>query len=295
MSGRIAVWPYLAVVSCAVISMVWPASGLAQTSQQAAAQVGTKTITWGDVAQRAAQQHGAQVLGELIDEAVIEQAAAAKGVSVTDAEVDQRIAEMSANVGSANALSDLLSSIGIPKPVLRARVRGVLLSEKALGVIVSPDEVKAYYDDNQKSFQMPAQVKLSRIVVGDQAAASAATGRLQKGESFAVVSAAVSKYPDIRAARGDWGWWMQGAGRDAKIEEVAFATKVRSYSQPFQVSGDYYILYVDDQKPAGQASFDEVKGKITYSLRSQKLRSQLTAWLPAQKAKLQPKVLITFE
>ena len=35
---------------------------------------------------------------------------------VSCAVVDQRIAEMSANVGSANALSDLLSSIGIPNP-----------------------------------------------------------------------------------------------------------------------------------------------------------------------------------
>ena len=295
MSGKVSILGCLVVLACVVTMAVLPIPGSAQSSGQAVAQVGTKTITWGEVAQRAALQFGPRVLDDLIDEAVIEQAAASKGAVVSDAEIDQRISEMSASLGSAATLTDLLASIGIPKSILRYRVRGVLLAEKTLGVTVTPEEVQGYYDENLKSFDQPAQVKLRRIVVGDQAAANSAVDRLKKGQSFADVSAAVSKYPDVKASKGDWGWWMKGAGRDAKIEEVAFATKLRTYSQPFAVGGDYYVLYVEEEKAAGRASFDDVKIRITHTLRSQKLGSQLAKWLPEQKAKLQPKILINFE
>ena len=286
----------LAIVVVCVLMALWLASvAAAETGQQAVAQVGSKTITWSDLADRAARMYGAQVLDELINEAVIEQAASANGATVTDSEVDQRLADMSAGVGSAAAFADILSSAGVSRSVLRYRVRSILLAEKALGITVTPEEARAYFDANKKSFDEPAQVRLQRIVVGDAAAANAAIDRLKKGEKFEDVSAAVSKYPDIRTSKGEFGWWVKGSGRDAAIDKAASETKLRSYSQPFASGGDYYIIYVAEEKPARQAAFDEVQSRATYVLRSLKLRSQLPNWLPEQRTKFQPKVLITFD
>lgn len=286
---------YRSIIICLAIVFLVVGAALGQTSQTPVVQVGSKTITWGDVAQRAAEKFGAQVVDELVAESLIDQAAAAKGITVTDAEIDKRIEEMKANIPAGTTLEEALKASGVTKLMLKHNVKTTISVEKVLAIKVTPEEAKTYFETNKKQFDQPARAKMSAIVVSDEPAAQAAYARLKKGESFGAVSAEVSKYDELKSSHGQIGWITKGSGADPKVEEVAFSTKLRTYSEPFKSGGDYYILYVEEEVPGKEATLADSQSGAAYALRTYKLNTELAKWLPAQREKLKPKVLMKFE
>src|ERR1043166_1952912 len=111
-----------------------------------------------------------QVLDQLINIQLLMGRAAdadkAKGKEVSA----KRFEEIRTRAGSEEVLSRQLKSVGMNQDTLKAKMneeataRAVV--ERELGVKVSDEEVKKFYDDNPSDFEEPEKVRASHILLG---------------------------------------------------------------------------------------------------------------------------------
>lgn len=107
---------------------------------------------------------------------------------------------------------------------------------KKLAAAASPEEVRAYYEQHRDEFRRIEKVRARHIRVADEKAANAAYARLQKGEVFAAVAAAVSVAPDA-AQGGDMGWVLHGDKPPTWLESLTFVQQTNVPSRPFRSPG----------------------------------------------------------
>ncbi|WP_420266147.1 peptidylprolyl isomerase [Candidatus Magnetominusculus dajiuhuensis] len=134
---------------------------------------------------------------------------------------------------------------------------------------VTPDEVKAYYDNNTKDFTMPEQVKASHILVKTEEEAKAAAEKIQKGADFASVAKEVSIDKMTADKGGDLGFFSKGQMQPS-FDEAAFKLKTGELSAPVKTTFGYHIIKLTDMKPAKKVDFDSAKDMITQLLTEQK-------------------------
>ena len=175
---------------------------------------------------------------------------------------------------------------------------------------VSDDEIKAYYEANQKSFVQPEQVKvqyidlsgsqiekgievkdveiaqyyqdnkaqfmtqrLAHIQFANEQDAKAAYDELQKGANFADVAKAKSLDKVSGENGGDLGWVNTNELPKA-FEDAAAALQVGQYSQPINVDGNYHIVLVQERKAQ---TLDEVKAQVADLVRKSLLENRYYA------------------
>lgn len=277
-----------------VCILLMTAAGAAWT-QDVVAEVGTERITRSELAERLIAQSGAAVLEELIAERLLLQAAKQKGVSVSDAEIDARIQILQQNAGGAEAFNQLAASLGFTPKLLRERIRTQILAEKTMGLTVSDEEIQRYFDQNRPRLDVPAQVKLRRVVCETEAKAKQAYDRLKRGDPIVRVAAEMSDYPDVRANQGEFGIWRQYAGRDAVIESHAFKLQRGQFTEPFPYGNDFYILYAEEVIPAQPATLENARERIRVILLTEKWQAAYPAWIAEQRRTVPVKILLKTE
>ncbi|MDP2497269.1 MAG: peptidylprolyl isomerase [Candidatus Palauibacterales bacterium] len=176
------------------------------------------------------------VVGNMVDDMILLQAAQRSGASVPDAQlesaVDEQFQRIQSQFGSQAAFRKAVEETGMNmyqyRQNLRADVRSRLLRQSYLRqeranlppVAVSEEEIRQFYEQTASQSQRPARFSLRRLVVRpepDSAAADSARAVAEKalkeirsGTSFTV---AVRRYTDDRATReqgGELGWLQQG-------------------------------------------------------------------------------------
>jgi len=147
---------------------------------------------------------------------------------------------------------------------------------------VSDEELSDYYDVHKnaefsREEQVAARHILKRVAKdADEAAKKAArdaidavAARLAAGEDFETVAKAESQDPGSAAKGGDLGLFGRGRMVPA-FEKEAFTLEPGKVSDVFESDFGFHILKVYDKKPAGTATFDEVKDQIRTKLAEQK-------------------------
>lgn len=146
---------------------------------------------------------GFLTLEQLITEKLVFQLAAKKGVTPTDAEIQDELKyRLSKN---PRLLDDWLAS-GRTRADLEYDVKFDLAQFKILtaGITVTDQEVEQYYKGHQDQYTIPKRVQLKVIVVRSQADANAVDKELSAGKAFADVAKAHSA--DVTATSGgDYG------------------------------------------------------------------------------------------
>lgn len=120
-----------------------------------AATVNGKPITTLEVLMREDQQYRAQVVENLVGEQLILQEAKKKGVTVTEKDVDAKLAEVEKQNGGASALDALLSQQGLTRAGIRPQIKINLLMEKMYSseASVSAEEVNQFIEQNKEQMQ----------------------------------------------------------------------------------------------------------------------------------------------
>jgi len=94
-------------------------------------------------------------LASLIDLELLAQAAQARGIKITDAQVDAEIARQRARFASEQDYDKAMAASGLSRDALRAETRKTLLVKQFVetvvwkDVTVKPDAVRAYYEQNK--------------------------------------------------------------------------------------------------------------------------------------------------
>jgi peptidyl-prolyl cis-trans isomerase SurA len=151
---------------------------------------------------------------------------------------------------------------------------------------VSPERIENFYNENKIHFFEEESIHLRLILIRAIADESQdlikqtvdkAMEELDNGKDFSEVAKEYSQ-DSRKDSGGDWGWVKRG-DLNQTISDAAFDLDAGEYSQPIEVSGQYFILYAEDRKEEGIQPLAEVRDNIEQILVDQMNRQAQRAWL----------------
>jgi peptidyl-prolyl cis-trans isomerase C len=204
------------------------------------------------------------VSDEFVDILLLAQGAADKGYHVDDAMLKQRIDDLAARMGGAEALAAWQKAHGYTETTFNSDLRR---------------QMAAAYMRDQLAASVPItaeQVHVKQILLYDSDAAQKALGYLKDGKDFKELAA---RYDPV--TKGELGWFPRGYLPDPAVEAAAFALQPGEYSDVIQIQAGYDILFVEERDPARTLSPDALLALQEHALQD---------WLAQQRK--QSKVVI---
>jgi parvulin-like peptidyl-prolyl isomerase len=215
-------------------------------------------------AEAAEQALRSQVLELLIDQVLIEQAAAGEGIAVDESQVTAEVESVRAQ--DPDGFAGWLAANGFTEESFHAQVRADLLAaavrEHVAGTVVSPAE----------------QVHLRQVVVGTRAEAEELIGQIQAGTATVEDLAQAHSLDEAsRDQGGDIGFAPRGV-LPLAVEEVAFGLQPGDVAGPIESAAGWYLIQLVERDPAR-----EVAPEVLAGLQQQ----SFARWLAGERAKAQ--------
>jgi peptidyl-prolyl cis-trans isomerase C len=248
-----------------------------------------------------------RILDNLIDRELLKQEADKRGIKADDAEVNAQLDAVKKGTTPEN-FANSLKQMNMTEPALKAyfasqlAVKKLLDKDLASKIVVTPEEVKAFYDSNPDAFKTPEMVRASHILVKVDKTASAEEKakalemikaiqkRIQSGEDFAKVAKEVSDCPS-KDNGGDLNFFQKGQ-MVPPFENAAFSMKPGQTSDIVETEFGYHIIRLTDKKEAGTMSFDEVKSRIEQHLKTEKMSKEFPKYVEKFKSKAKIEVFV---
>jgi parvulin-like peptidyl-prolyl isomerase len=212
---------------------------------------------------------GASVLRRMIQEKLIMQQAAKKGLLPTPAQVQTEIA----NLREAQPDFDRQLRLGGKTPEdLENDIRRRLAEANliAADVKLSDSEIKQVWAAHQKEFNRPEARKVAMVLaksadLGEKARASMVAGA---GAEF------VAQTPGLALPAGQSQLMLYRGQLPPALEKQVFAMKTGEISSVLPVGKAFVVIKVLNQVPAHQKSFDEVKDRLVLAVKMRKGKSE---------------------
>jgi foldase protein PrsA len=238
-------------------------------------------IRQSEVLERLWKRYGTQTVEEMVDELLMRQAAAAKKLKATDADVEKRFARLQAQFGSRELLVSQLEQAGttvakVKQDLADEIVRERLISE-AKGLSVGDDELKKAFDANKDKLGKPEAVHLRHILAKTEAEANELVAKVKGGADFQNLAREKSLAASGKAAGGDYGFVSRGM-LPPEIDDVAFSLKSGEIKVIAGPRG-WHILQVVEKRPSQTATFDDVKEDLREMLLAEKLKDASAPFL----------------
>jgi peptidyl-prolyl cis-trans isomerase C len=214
------------------------------TPQPLAAQVNGEGITVADFQAESARFQAAvgtqlatedekRVLDELINQALLAQAAAEAGFLVDDDSLQARIDQLITRLGSEQAFKDWMAGNGYTNETFRVALRRSIaaawMRDQVIGSITETAE----------------QVHARQILKYNVEEANQALAQLKSGTDFARLAAESDP-----VTGGDLGWFPRGYLTDISLENAAFSLQPGAYSNIIETAQGFHILLVIERDPS---------------------------------------------
>lgn len=173
-----------------------------------------------------------QVLNVMIEQTLIEQAAAREGVVISDAEVDAVIARDIQENGGEAQFKAWLEANQWTHDEYKTRQRSMMISSQMFERVTSNVPTKA------------EQVRARHILVATEEEAAKILTQLQGGADFAALARGNSLDPSTKESGGDLGFFSKGTLVVPEVEEAAFTLSVGQTSDVIQTAMGYHIIEV---------------------------------------------------
>jgi peptidyl-prolyl cis-trans isomerase C len=254
----------------------------------------------------AVNQLAEQALDSLIALELLYQESQARGIKVSDADVDAEIKRSKSQFPDAQSFQAAMQERGMTEDSLRRDTRKTMAVNRFLeggiwkDVTITPEQVKSFYESNKQEFRHPEQIRVSHILIrlpqnataSDRAAAkqraAALLDQLKGGADFAELARKQSQDPASAPHGGDIGYIAKGE-MEPSFETAAFALAPGQVSQPVSTPYGVEIIKVTDRRGPGYAPLSEVEESIRAVLAKferQKRQAALVAEL-RQKGKVE--------
>ena len=234
------------------------------------------------------------VLRDMIDQRLLVQKGEELGISVDAQVLRQRDEIMRRNDIDTTDDFDawILERTGEPAEDLMDRMRENFLSQAVLGqevsrrVIVTREEIEAYYDEHKDEYVRSEGVRLSQMLftldgTDDEAKrkqAEEVLGRVQRGEPFAEMARRFSEDEGTKELGGDIGIYRRGMLRE-EIEAVVFGQRQGHITDLLEVPNGLLILRVDQNFREGMAELEEVQEEIRAQISGPRYEPEIRRYL----------------
>jgi foldase protein PrsA len=203
-------------------------------------------------------------------------------VTVTDAELQDRLKQIKTQVGGEKKFQKLLTQQGYTLPALMNQLKSSMLQSKVqqkvvAKITVSDTEMKAYFTKHQDQFQQAETVDARHVLVKTKATADKVRALLVANNTDANWKAVAKKYSidtGTKNAGGELGSFPKGRMVKA-FEDAAFALKVDQVSQPVHTQYGWHVIEVTKKTQASKQTYEQAKSTIQQTLLS---TQQQTVW-----------------
>lgn len=209
-----------------------------------------------------------KLLDMLIDEKLQMMKASELGITVSDEEINSEIENAKKYFDSEEEFNEFLKQQNMTLEYYKESVKKELtinkLVEKLTGnIVLTDEEVKAYYDANQSEFK---SVKASHILLDTREEAEKILERVKAGENFAELAKENSKDPSAKENSGNLDYFRHGDMVEP-FENAAFALKPGEISDIVQTDFGFHIIKVEDSK---LDKLEDVKEQLKASMLNKK-------------------------
>ncbi len=225
-----------------------------------------------------------QVIGQMVQQQLIDQYARDKKVDVSQAEIDKKETETKARM-QPGQFEQILKQQSLTEQDVQNIFKQQLILEKAVApqVHVTDADIKAYFDKNRVQFDTPEQVRARHILVADQAKAKDVLAKLKSGGSWDALAKQYSTDPSSKDKGGELGFFGRGQMVPA-FQDAAFGAKAGQIVGPVKSPFGYHVLQVEEKKPAQHGSLASAREKIKGQLTQQQQATAIPAFLQQLKS-----------
>jgi len=230
------------------------------------------------------------IIDYLVQNEVIKQQAAEMKVTVTQKQLDERVKQVTDQVGGQKKLDDLLKKQGVSLEQLNSQLESQMLQEAVRTKVgentkVTEAQIKAYFDDpkNESQFIVADSVDARHVLLDAKNKAEAL--KVQKllaadpsDANWAKVAKKYSIDPGTKDKGGSLGSFPKGR-MVPEFDKVAFSIKQGVISAPVKSQFGWHVIEVTKKTPGSSQTFEEAKSMIEQSLKSQVQAKAWETWL----------------
>ncbi len=254
-----------------------------------------------------------QILDELIDSAVIYQAAMAmEDPPDVEEQVNQKLLSLASTFGSEKKYDEFLSTKDTSLEKKRTYFRKSFLvqayfDQKGLTKPNIPEnDIKALYEQQKKSFRIPEQVKLNQVFIKIENSASPdekekiektaqeAKRLLVEGKSFAEVASELSEKTGLEIAGGERGYIKKGV-LPQEVDDVAFSIMPWKISDVIESKFGYHVLMIAGNKLGSFTPYEKVRDFLLSYLESEAVRANVVTHTRELREKAKIEILLKKE
>jgi parvulin-like peptidyl-prolyl isomerase len=226
-----------------------------------------------------------QAVEFLVQRAQFDQKAGELDVTVTDAQVSERLDKIKKQYfgGNDKRYQTQLKQQGLTDQQVRKDIRAQLVQEELFkritdDVKVTDGDIKKYYDQNKSKYGRPESRQVRHILVSTKPQADRLYSRLTAGESFARLAKQFSKDP---GSKDTGGKLTIARGQTVKeFDETAFKLDKGVLSKPVKTQYGYHLIEpLSAIIPAQTTPFKQVRESIKAQLLNTKRNETMTKWV----------------
>ena len=246
----------------------------------------------------------ASIVNYLVQNEVIKQQAAGMNVTVTQKQLDERVKQVTQQIGGQQKLDALLKKQGVTMEQLKTQLEAQMLQDAVRTKVgdnakVTPEQIQAYYNDpkNKSQFVVPDSIEARHVLVNTKAEAQKVQRLLAADNSDANWNKVAKQYsidPGSKDKGGSLGSFPKGR-MVPEFEKVAFSIKPGTVSAPVKSQFGYHIIEVTKKTPGSSKTFAEAKPMIEQALKSQLQAKSWETWLAAAEKKVDIKYAAGFD
>ena len=203
----------------------------------------------------------------------------ASEVTLTNAEVSAAVSTTTVS-GTATAVTNTVE-VATTNGV--ATTAGAETNAAATGATTNGVTAAAVSDTNATATAATTATTALPAVDLQRKLAEEILGKLDAGDSFESLARVYSEGKEAKEG-GDWGWIGHDILRK-ELNETAFSLKPGQHSRVIETAEGYYILEVDDVKPAHTTPLAEVRDDIEKTLLQQQRAQMQEQWVKDLRAK----------
>ena len=236
------------------------------------------------------------MLGRLIDEKLTDQEVGRLGIKVSDQEVDAAIERIkSSQLMTQEDLEKALEKDGLSLDAYREKIRREIMRPKLINysvkskIIITDEDVKAYYDAHQDQYGGEKKFHLSNILIlcdphasqeikeNKLAAITEIKNLLDQGESFHEVARSYSEAPNAGDG-GELGLFTLDVLSD-QLRKTVLSLEEGTYTDVMETGQGYQIFFLDRIETTPGKKLEEVSETISSQLYEKRVEKRFKSWI----------------